>query len=84
MNQFVKSILAVGITSALSISLISNVNAATYEIVDLGEASKVKYTYAQQKNSAGNMALSGTEVYNFPVQFDYFDDDDFDAIEIYV
>ncbi|MCW8866144.1 MAG: DUF3466 family protein [Colwellia sp.] len=84
MNQFVKSLLAVGITSALSISLISNVSAATYEIVDQGEVSKLKYTYAQHQNSAGDMAISGTNLYNFPVQFDYLDDDDFDAIEIYV
>ncbi len=84
MNQFVKSVLAVGITSALSISFISHVNAATYEIVDQGEASKLKYTYAQHQNSAGDMAISGTSLYNFPVQFEYFDDDDFDDIETYV
>ncbi len=84
MNQFVKSVLAIGITSALSISLISHVNAATYEIIAQGEASKLKYTYAQHQNSAGDMAISGTDIYNFPVQFDYLDDDDFDAIESYV
>ncbi len=84
MNQFVKSVLAVGITSALSISFISHVSAATYEIVDQGEASKLKYTYAQHQNSAGDMAISGTDIYNYPVQFDYLNDDDFDAIEAYV
>jgi len=84
MNQFVKSVLAAGITSALSISCISHVNAATYELVDKGEESKLKYTYAQHQNSAGDMAISGTSLYNFPVQYEYLDDDDFTAIESYV
>ncbi len=84
MNQFVKSVLAAGITSALSISCISHVNAATYELVDKGEASKLKYTFAQHQNNAGDMAISGTSLYNFPVQYEYLDDDDFTVIESYV
>jgi|GEM_PF-288629 len=84
MNKFVKSLLALGITSALSVSLISQVNAATYKIVDQGEVSEAKYTYAQQQNSSGDMAISAVNLYDFPVQFDYLDDDDFDAIENYV
>jgi hypothetical protein len=83
MNKFVKSVLALGITSALNISLISNVNAATYELVDKEAATKLKYTYAQQQNEAGDMAISGTSLYNFPVQYDYLDEDDFLAIEFY-
>ena len=84
MNQFVKSVLAAGITSALSISCISHVNAATYELVDKGEISKLKYSYAQHQNNAGDMAISGTNLYNFPVQYEYLDDDDFTEIESYV
>ena len=83
MNKFVKSLLALGVTSALSVSLISQVSAATYQIVDQGEVSEAKYTYAQSQNSSGDMAISAESLYNFPVQFDYLDDDDFDAIEIY-
>jgi hypothetical protein len=83
MNKFVKSVLALGITSALNISLISNVNAATYELVDKEAATKLKYTYAQHQNNSGDMAISGTSLYNFPVQFDYLDEDDFDSIEFY-
>ncbi len=83
MNKIVKSLITLGITSALSVNLISQVNAATYTIVDLGEISHAKYTYAQQQNSNGDMAVSATSLYNFPVQFDYFDDNDFDLIEAY-
>ena len=83
MNKFVKSLLALGVTSALSVSLISQVSAATYQIVDQGEVSEAKYTYAQSQNSSGDMAISAESLYNFPVQFDYLDGDDFDAIEIY-
>jgi hypothetical protein len=77
MNQFLKSILALGITSALGISA---VNAATYQVIDKGDVSSLKYTYSQQENNNGEAAISGTEIYNFPVQFSYLDDDDFDDI----
>lgn len=81
MNKIVNNIIALSVSSAISISLISNVNAATYQIVDKSEASKLKYTYAQHQNINGDMAISGTSLYNFPVQFDYLDDDDFTEIE---
>ena len=83
MSQLVKNIIALSVSSALSISFIHNVNAATYQIIDKGEASKLKYTYAQNQNSSGDMAISGTNLYNFPVQFQYLDEDDFDEIENY-
>jgi hypothetical protein len=83
MSKIVKNIIALSVSSALSISFIHNVNAATYQINDKGAASKLKYTYAQQQNSAGNMAISGTSLYNFPVQFQYFDEDDFKDIRNY-
>jgi len=84
MSKIVKNIIALSVSSALSISFIHNVNAATYQIIDKGEASKLRYTYAQQQNAAGDMAISGTSLYNFPVQFQYFDEDDFNAIKNYV
>jgi len=77
MNKFLKSILALGITSALGISA---VNAATYQVIDKGDVSSLKYTYSQQENNNGEAAISGTQIYNFPVQFQYLDEDDFDAI----
>ena len=77
MNKFVKSILALGITSALGLSA---VNAATYQVIDKGNVSSLKYTYSQQENNNGEAAISGTDIYNFPVQFQYLDEDDFNAI----
>jgi len=70
--------LALGIASAFGVS---SVNAATYQVIDKGDVDTLKYTYSQQENNAGNMVISGTNVYNFPVQFQYLDQDDFDAIE---
>jgi len=83
MNKIVKNIIALSVSSALSISFIHNVNAATYQIIDKDGTSKLKYTYAQQQNISGDMALSGTSLFNFPVQFQYLDEDDFDEIERY-
>ena len=83
MSKIVKSIIALSVSSALSIGLIHNVNAATYKIINTGEVSKLKYTYAQHQNSSSDMAVSGTSLYNFPVQFQYLDDDDFNEIRNY-
>jgi len=77
MNKFVKSILALGITSALGISA---VNAATYQVIDKGDVTGLKYTYSQQENNNGEAAISGTDIYNFPVQYQYIGDGDFDLI----
>ena len=83
MSKLVKNIIALSISSALSLGFITSVNASTYQIIDKGEASKLKYTYAQHQNINGDMAMSGTNIYNFPVQFKYLDDDDFNAIEAF-
>ena len=77
MNKFLKSVLTLGISSALAAS---SVHAATYQIIDKGAAEQLKYTYSQQENNVGEMAISGTDVYNFPVLFQYLDSDDFDNI----
>jgi hypothetical protein len=78
MNKFVKSVLALGISSALCLSA---VQAATYKVIDQGPVDSLKYTYIQEENSSGQKAMSGTGGYNFPVQFQYLDDDDFTAIQ---
>jgi hypothetical protein len=77
MSKLVKNIIALGVSSALSISFIHNVNAATYQIIDKGEVNNLKYTYAQRQNISGDMAISGTNIYNFPVQFQYLDASDY-------
>jgi len=83
MRKIVNNIIALSISSALSLSCVNSVNAATYQIVDKGEASKLKYTYAQHQNINGDMAISGTKVYNFPIQFQYLNDDDFNDIQLF-
>tara|TARA_R110001592_G_scaffold69688_1_gene213853 strand:- start:789 stop:2672 length:1884 start_codon:yes stop_codon:yes gene_type:complete len=83
MSRIANNIIALSISSALSINFVSSVNAATYKIVDKIEASKLKYTYAQHQNINGDMAISGASLYNFPVQFNYLDADDFNAIEVF-
>ena len=77
MKKIVKSILAVGISTALTTT---TANAATYEVIDKGAAELFKYTYAQQENNNGEMAISGTSAYNFPVQYQYLDEEDYDNI----
>jgi len=83
MGKIVKNIIALSVSSALSIGLIQNVYAATYQIIDKDKISEVKYTSAQQQNASGDMALLGSNLFNFPVQFQYLDDDDFDEIKVY-
>lgn len=80
MKQYVKNILAVGITTALSLAVTAQ--AATYKVVDKGAVGDLKHTYAQQQNNNDVVAISGTNLYNFPVQYQYLDDDDFRRIEI--
>lgn len=77
MNKFIKSVLALGISSALSLSI---AHAAKYEVIDKGGIDIVKFSYAQQENNQSQMAISGTDIYNFPVQYQYLDEDDFDNI----
>ncbi len=78
MNKILKSVLAVGIASAL-VSLPSY--SATYEVIDKGSATTHKYTIAEGENSSGVMAISGSQAYNLPVLFDKLTDADYDAIE---
>lgn len=83
MSKIINNIIALSISSALSISFVGSINAATYKIVDNIEASTLKNTYAQHQNIHGEQAISGTGIYDFPVQFDYLDDTDFSEIEVY-
>lgn len=78
MNNILKSLVALSVASACHISI---AHAATYEVVDKGDVDSLKFTYSHTQNDAGDAAISGADVYNFPVQFQYLDQDDFDAIE---
>ncbi|SET28000.1 DUF3466 family protein [Thalassotalea agarivorans] len=80
MKKFTKSVLAASILSTLCFSA---ANAAKYTVVDKGEVNGVKFTYGQASNNAGEMAISGTNILNFPVQFEYISDATFDLIFLY-
>lgn len=77
MKKLAKSWVALGVSSALAISA---AHAAKYEVIDTGELNSLKFTYGQKINNAGDVVLSATDYYNFPVQFQYLDEDDFDFI----
>lgn len=72
--------LALGVTTALSLSAFNNSLAATYKVVDKGDAKTLEYTYGKKQNSLGVMAVTGANIYNFPVQFEYLSESDFNAI----
>lgn len=80
MKQFSKNILMFSVTSVVSLSAISFSHAATYKVVEVDESAK-GYTYGGKQNINGEMAISGTNAFNFPVKFiPYFDDNDFNLI----
>ena len=80
MKNLIKTALTLSISSAL---LAQAAFAATYEVVDLGLVDTVKHTYGVEKNPNGQAIISGVSGYNFPVQFQYLDEDDFDDIVRY-
>jgi len=79
MKQFAKNILVLGVASALSLSFFNLSYAATYEVVEV-DKDATGYTYGGKLNLKGEMAVSETNSYNFPVQFEYFDEADFNSI----
>lgn len=79
MKSFSKNILTLGVTSALSLSALNYSEAATYEVVEV-DKSATGYTYGGKINLKEEMAVSGTNSYNFPVQFEYFTAADYNSI----
>ena len=77
MNKFVKTLLSVSIFSAVAVS---QVHAATYRVIDKGAAETHKNTFGQQENNLGQMVIAGTGAFNFPVQFQFLTDSDYDNI----
>ena len=80
MKQFAKNILALGVTSALSLSTVNYSHAAIYEVVDKGNAENLEYTYGKKQNDQGVMAVAGSNAYNFPVQWEKLTTNDFNQI----
>jgi uncharacterized membrane protein len=79
MKKIVNNILNLGISGVISLSVLNYSYAAKYEVIEVDENS-IGYTFGGNINQQTQIALSGSNAYNFPVQFDYLDDDDFDAI----
>ncbi|WP_448565275.1 DUF3466 family protein [Thalassotalea ganghwensis] len=77
MKKFATSVLALSLSTILSASF---AQAATYQVIDKGAASSLEYTYGKQENNMGQMVIEGTNFYNFPVQFQYLKETDYDAI----
>ncbi|WOH38454.1 DUF3466 family protein [Thalassotalea fonticola] len=79
MKTLIKSVIALSISGAL---LAPAAQAVTYTIEDLGIVDTVENSYGIEQNNSGQVLLSGQTTYNFPVQFQHFDEDgdDFDEI----
>lgn len=77
MNNFLKSVLALTVVSAIDVPASY---AATYKVVDKGAVSSLEYTFAQQKNVNDEMVIAGSNIYNFPLQTQYLDPDDINDI----
>lgn len=80
MNKFVKSLIAVSVTSAVNMS---PATAATYQVVEIESESKFKYTYAHDINNAGDMVLSATNMYTLPVIYSQLSDEFFDGLVLW-
>ncbi len=78
MNNFLKSLITLGVTTAIGFS---PTQAATYKVIDAGNTNSHKFTSAQRKNNSDVTVISGSQVYNIPVRFDLLTDRDFNAIE---
>jgi hypothetical protein len=76
----IKNSVALSIAATLSLSIAPYAMSASYKVIDLHQSASHKYTYTQQRNENGESAIAGIYGFNFPVQFEYLTDDDFDQI----
>ncbi|QOL24930.1 DUF3466 family protein [Thalassotalea sp. LPB0316] len=78
MNKFVKTLLAASVGSVLAVT---SAQAAKYVVVDLGELPAQEFSYGIGQNALNEQVSAGNGSYNFPVLFQYLDENDFIAIE---
>ncbi|MGB0937922.1 MAG: DUF3466 family protein [Colwellia sp.] len=78
----IKNSVALSIATALSFSIAPYAMSASYKVIDLHQSASHKYTYAQQRNENGESAIAGIYGFNFPVQFEYLTDADFESIKV--
>ncbi|TLU66231.1 DUF3466 family protein [Thalassotalea litorea] len=77
MKTLCKSLITLAVTSAF---FAQQAQAATYEVDDLGLVDTVKNTFGIKQNNLGEAVVYGNSSYNFPVQYDLLDEDDFESI----
>jgi len=77
----IKNSVALSIATALSFSIAPFAMSASYKVVDLHQSASHKYTYTQQRNENGTSVIAGIYGFNFPVQFEYLTDADFEGIK---
>ncbi|MDN3653097.1 DUF3466 family protein [Thalassotalea ponticola] len=78
MKNLIKSAIALSVVSAMSSSFAEE--AVSYTISEYSGLDNIKNTYAIEQTNIGQTLIVGQTSYNFPVQFDYLDEDDFDRI----
>ncbi|QDP01382.1 DUF3466 family protein [Thalassotalea sp. PS06] len=78
MNTLCKSLITLGVTSAL---MSHQAQAATYEVIDLGLVDTVKNTFGLKQNNNGEAVIFGNGSYNFPIQYQNLTDEDFEEIQ---
>lgn len=86
MKTLIKTALALSISGALLAPVVQAEETVTYTIVDLGIVDSVENTYGIEQTtdfgSGQKVLISGQTTYNFPVQFQHFDEDGDDYDEI--
>jgi len=83
MNKRITSLASLAITAALTSAItLTSAHAAYYtvELMDESPSPVAKHSYAQQANTQGESVLSGTNLYNVPVQFDLLSPADYISI----
>ncbi|MBO9492447.1 DUF3466 family protein [Endozoicomonas sp. G2_1] len=78
MSKFVKSVVALTVSSALACSF---AQAARYNLVEIGEVSNHEFSFGQHINARGSV-FSTDQTYNLPIQFDQLTEANYNAIEV--
>ncbi|WP_371189461.1 DUF3466 family protein [Thalassotalea maritima] len=81
MKSLIKSLLALSVSAAML--PVQAEEAVSYQIQELTAIDDVVNTYGVQQTNIGKAVVAGQTTYNFPIQFQYLDEDDFDSIVAY-
>ncbi|QBY02868.1 DUF3466 family protein [Thalassotalea sp. HSM 43] len=81
MKTLIKSVLALSVATAMATSHAEE--AVSYNITELTSVDNVVNSYGVQQTNIGKALVAGQTSYNFPVDFQYLDEDDYDDIVSY-